>query len=207
MVEIGDLCEALMLTSDGRFDTSVLEHISRKRFCQFLGIGESTLVGWIQTGKIPRAAAIAFVLYQNLLERSREAQALTLASLEPRVISQNGKFAVCEFKKRDDNELEGHIVASEIANFGTAYALAKGRSQKFKDLLNKASDTLSAYSEQDPEVLDFAKDISVALSKHATLVTDYAAYIREKNITLSDLFPEDSLNSSEGDEQPKEVSS
>ena len=210
MVEIGDICEGSMLTSDGRFDVAKLDHLPRKKFCQFLGIGELTLVGWIQTGKIPRAAAIAFVLYQNLQEQSRKARAVALASLEPRVISLNGKFAVCEFKERDDKELEGHIIAGEIPDYGTAYAIAKGRSKRFLNLLEKASSTLQSYYEQDPDVLDFVSDIQVGLDDHASLLTDYLSYAKAKQSDALERFfaelPSNTQEEVQPEAQPKGAS-
>jgi hypothetical protein len=35
--------------------------IQRKSFCEALDIGESTLSTWLQTGHIPRVAAVAYV--------------------------------------------------------------------------------------------------------------------------------------------------
>ena len=34
----------------------------RKRFCEFLSIGESTLTGWFKAVRVPRAAQVAYVL-------------------------------------------------------------------------------------------------------------------------------------------------
>ena len=35
----------------------------RKSFCEAMDIGESTLSTWLQTGRVPRMAALAYVLW------------------------------------------------------------------------------------------------------------------------------------------------
>ena len=58
MAELGDACEGFLLDEAGKFDAARLD-VRRKSLCQYLGVGESTFTGWVQAGRIPRAAAIA----------------------------------------------------------------------------------------------------------------------------------------------------
>jgi hypothetical protein len=162
MAELGDLCEGSLLDQDAKFDPALVS-VRRKRFCQFLGIGESTFTGWVQAGRIPRAAAIAFVLHRNLRQRVQRIQTLTRDRLEPRVVAIDGKYALCEFIERDGGEVEGRLVATGISEETVARDIARHRSSAFGDLQARAIDTLRYYQDTEPDVLDWVGEIATAL--------------------------------------------
>jgi hypothetical protein len=165
MAELGDVCEGSLLDPDGKFDPALVA-VRRKRLCQFLGIGESTFTGWAQAGRIPRAAAIAFVLHQNLRRRAQRIQTLTRDRLEPRVVAMDGKYAVCEFVERDDGEIEGRLVATGIPEEAVARDIARHRSRAFADLQVRAIDALRNYRDVEPDVLDWVGDIASTLEEY-----------------------------------------
>jgi hypothetical protein len=163
MAELGDRCEEILLGEDGEFDPARIT-VRRKSLCQFLGIGESTFTGWVQAGRIPRAAAIAFVLHRNLQERAQRIRRLTADRLEPRVVAIDGKFAVCEFVEKD-GEIEGHLVASEIAEEAVARDIARHRSRAFADLQLAAVDELERMNEMDPDEWAWAGNLADKLKQ------------------------------------------
>jgi hypothetical protein len=165
MAKLGDACEAYLLDEGGQFDPKRLD-VRRKRFCEFLGIGESTFTGWTQAGRIPRAAAIAFVLHRNLLDRSRRIRQLEQDRLEPRVVLVDGRFALCEFLENEDGEIEGRLVATGIPDREIAQDLARRRSGSFANLLSEAAVLLSDLHDNHPELLGRLEDVANALEDY-----------------------------------------
>jgi hypothetical protein len=165
MAELGDLCEGYLLGPDGKFDPALVR-VRRKRFCQFLGIGESTFTGWVQAGRIPRAAAIALVLYRNLRQQIRQIGRLIRDRLEPRVVAIDGKYTVCEFEERDDGEIVGRLVATGISDEAVARDIARHRSRAFADLQASAIDALKSYQDVEPDVLDWVGEIAADLEDY-----------------------------------------
>src|SRR5262245_17886717 len=167
MAELGDVCEGLLLDEKGKFNPERLD-VRRKRLCQYLGIGESTFTGWVQSERIPRAAAIAIALHRNLRERVSRMRELARDRLEPRVVVVDGKFAICEFLEREDGAVEGHLVATGIADRAVAQDLARLRSRTFAGLVGSAIDQLHFYQESDPDQLEHVGEIANTVAAYIT---------------------------------------
>ena len=111
---------------------------SRKDLCEFLGIGESTLTGWLKADRIPRAAKVAYVLLVGLEVLQEEIHRLGSAARDLKVVEDGGKYLVVRFPTLptdlSDGEavprelrarvLAGKIVARDIADAKTAWTLA-----------------------------------------------------------------------------------
>ena len=165
MAELGDACEALLLGEEGKFDPERLD-VRRKRFCQYLGIGDSTFTGWIQAGRIPRAAAIAIVLHRTLRQRQSRIRELTRERLEPRVVVMDGKFAICEFGESDRGEIEGRLVATGISDQAVAHDMARRRSRRFDNVVEHAIQMLRLFEESDPDQLERVGEIANELENY-----------------------------------------
>lgn len=190
MEEVGNICERALMSDQGETDFSFIGSPggpSRKQFCQFLGIGESTLTGWMQAKRIPRAAAIALVSYWNLKERAGTIKRLVKEKAHPRVIAMDGKYAVCEFGKGEDGEPEGRIIAQGIPDYGIARAMARSRSVEFHKLLKSAANRLHEYYEIEPSQLDYVHELKHDLDRDYQLATDYAAWLQERRAPPTDI--------------------
>jgi hypothetical protein len=109
--------------------------MSRKPFCEFMGIGESTLTGWLQSERIPQPAAVAYVLLLAAQQLQDQLTKLQKRQGEPRIISLAGKYAVVRFEESDDGESVGRIIASDISDLADARKIAFSQSEDLTRLL------------------------------------------------------------------------
>ena len=145
--------------STGKFDPALVD-VRRKTLCQYLAIGESTYTGWVQAGRIPRAAAIAYTLHRNLQQRARRIRALKQERLEPRVVVVDDMFAICEFRENEHGEIEGRLVATGISDQSAAHDMARLRSRAFTDVLEEAIELLRFYRDSDPDQLQRVGEVA-----------------------------------------------
>jgi DNA-binding transcriptional regulator YiaG len=109
--------------------------MSRKPFCEFMGIGESTLTGWLQSDRIPQPAAVAYVLLLAAQQLQDQVAKLEKRQGEPRIIALAGKYAVVRFEESGDGESVGRIIASDIADLAEARKIALSQSDDLTRLL------------------------------------------------------------------------
>jgi DNA-binding transcriptional regulator YiaG len=111
--------------------------LSRKPFCEFMGIGESTLTGWLQSERIPQPAAVAYVLLLAAQQLQDQLTKLQSRQGEPRIISLAGKYAVVRFEDGGDGESVGRIIASDISDLAEARKIAFSQSEDLTRLLTR----------------------------------------------------------------------
>lgn len=121
--------------------------LSRKRFCRFLSVGESTLTGWFQSDRIPTSAAVAYVLLLAAQELQKRVQELDQEKNEPKVISVGDRYAVARFESGDDGAIIGRVIASEIADLAAARQVAFSQSKKMLLLVNRQLELVEALIE------------------------------------------------------------
>ncbi len=96
----------------------------RKLFCQFLDIGESTLTGWLKSGRVPRPARVAYVLLVGLQTLQAEIKKLRQDAQELKIVDSGENFQLVRFDTDDTGVSIGRIVARDIADAKTARVLA-----------------------------------------------------------------------------------
>jgi hypothetical protein len=107
---------------------------ARKQFCEFLGIGDSTLSGWLKAQRVPRMAKEAYVLLKTLLLLQDELKRIKEEQLRNVVIVQeSGKYQLVRFITDKTGALMGTIMARDIPDEGAARMLA-GSSKAFDTL-------------------------------------------------------------------------
>ena len=111
--------------------------MSRKPFCEFMGIGESTLTGWLQSDRIPQPAAVAYVLLLAAQQLQDQVANLEKRQGEPCIIALAGKYAVVRFEQSGDGESVGRIIASDIADLAEARKIAFSQSEDLTRLLTR----------------------------------------------------------------------
>ena len=129
----------------GEFDAGVSR---RKSFCEALDIGESTLSTWLQAGRVPRMAAIAYVLWlvvQKLTDELRQHEEL---AAEPYVIRCRDTYAVVQPVTNKEDASVDCAIASSIETIELAQEIATARSQRFRKLHDQVIEVMWGYAEQ-----------------------------------------------------------
>ena len=106
----------------------------RKHYCQFLNIGESTLTGWLKTGRVPRSAKVAYVLLLALQIFQTEIKRLRQDAQELKIVNNGESFQLVCFETDDTGVSIGRVVARDIADSKTARVLA-GSLRAYRTLL------------------------------------------------------------------------
>jgi hypothetical protein len=120
----------------------------RKAFCEALDIGESTLSTWLQTGRIPRVAAVAYVLWLFLKKLGNEIRQRDESAAEPYVVRCRDGYAVVQPADRASPDAIHQVIASGIETVELAQQIAVARSRRYRAVLDRSLDALSAYEEQ-----------------------------------------------------------
>jgi hypothetical protein len=152
---------------------------TRKTLCEYLGIGESTLSGWIKDGRIPRMAKNALVLLevQQLLtlQIRHLGTQLDTATNDLRVARSGDSYQVCEYREDEDGEIVGRVIADRIATLEDARLLASGR--RALRVLKKVEDSgVFEYVHDMSENERFIAGVQAAedeVEAHQLSLTDY----------------------------------
>ena len=103
----------------------------RRRFCEFLGIGESTLTGWMKAERVPRPAKVAYVLRWVSQCCNRRSAASPGGSRTQ--CRGDGETYQLVYFDTDDTGAPSQIVARDIADAKNARVLA-GSVRAFRTL-------------------------------------------------------------------------
>jgi transcriptional regulator with XRE-family HTH domain len=161
------------------------EFPNQKAFGEFLGVGESTVTGWMKNGSFPdyakRATLAAFYSnkYRRQLKDARD------DSTRSKVVKDGDRYLVVRFRVDEAGVAIGEVLARDIPNKDTALALASHDS--LKELLDECKRLFDhVIDSRDPEdsapFRELKDEISLALArafKHDNLV--------ERNRALNDL--------------------
>ena len=105
----------------------------RRRFCEFLGIGESTLTGWMKAERVPRPAKVAYVLLVGITMLQSEVKRLRQEARELKIVEDGETYQLVYFDTDDTGVTIGRIVARDIADAKNARVLA-GSVRAFRTL-------------------------------------------------------------------------
>lgn len=111
--------------------------LGRRDFCRFMGIGESTLTGWLQADRIPQTAAVAYVLLLMSQVLRADCRALEDRGGEPRVIALGGRYAVVRFETGETEQELGQVIASDIPDLLSARRIAFSQSKHLTKLVDR----------------------------------------------------------------------
>jgi len=100
--------------------------ISQKWFAEFIGVGESTVAGWVKTKSFPdyakRAVTGAYYVrryYEELREAKRDMR-------RPKVVKDGDRFLIVQFETDEAGVSIGKVVARDIPSERTALIFARG---------------------------------------------------------------------------------
>jgi hypothetical protein len=143
----------------------------RKTFCEALDIGESTLSTWLQSDRIPRVAAVAYVGWLALKKLGNEIRQRDESAAEPYVVRCRDGYAVVQPANRASPDAVDQVIASGIETVELAQQIAVERSKRFRKALDRALVELGEYGNlqdgDDNSLAEIAADLARATSMSA----------------------------------------
>lgn len=136
---------------------------NRKEFCEMLGVGESTLFGWLKGDRIPKMVKLIIGLFQQqadirIVLKERE-KAYDRLKKSDRVVRDGDRFMIIEFPDGDSgNSLGlGRIVAKDIPDEQAAKKLMAWHD--LTELLSVVESTEELWLTTDHGALDHYKSM------------------------------------------------
>jgi len=103
-----------------------MEPLSRKELCQYLGVGESTMTGWLKEDRIPLMAKEAFMLPLVLRVLGDEIRRLRYEAPRARILKNGDIYQIVQFVPDECGEAIGNVIADNIAHLQNARMLLSG---------------------------------------------------------------------------------
>ena len=179
----------------------VAEHLerrdpfSRREFCEFLGVGESTLSGWLSAGKIPKMAKVAFGLLITLHElKMRVEDQERAVELTPIPVQIGEEWALVKLELQGSGkpgtssaDYLGKVLALGIEDRNTAVALAQG--VRAIDVASEATDVYADHIEKtsrDKGKLEYVRDLRDQATTIKEKADDYENWLNEQDRSTKD---------------------
>lgn len=165
---VGEFCEGIldaeMLVED--IDMDVPSALGgRKQLCKFLGIGESTLTGWLKARRIPRAAKVACVLLVGMAVLQLEIKRLRQEAQDLKLVRDGETYQLVLFDTDDAGMTIGRIVARNIVDPKIARVTA-GSAKAFRTL-QETRDVIAEMLERtdNPDYIQALEDLDYRIVK------------------------------------------
>lgn len=187
----------------------------RRGYCEFLGVGESTLSGWLKEHRVPRYAKLAWGLERLTVALSEELIRVRREAGDPQIVRvSDTRYQLCRFAADADGVMIGQVIADHIPSFQDAAQMASARSalrqlkrakEVIADMLERTEDPsyVAQLEAQDLEIVDlmlfalkhekwrkWKRDVREAKERAA------AALKAAESIDLSDLLTEADISAS-----------
>lgn len=178
---------------------------SQKAFGEFLGVGESTVAGWMKSGSFPdyakRATLAAYYskkYFRQLTEAKRDVA-------RPRVVKDGDHYLIVRFNVDEAGVTIGEIFARDIPTKKAALVFASGL--RAWELLDQAEDVLDQEIEgRDEEDSGWIQDLKdeILLERTRTFAHDELLELERKHneaikdLNLDDPVTTDSTKTDEG---------
>jgi DNA-binding transcriptional regulator YiaG len=154
MAEAGSFAERLL--SAERLKNEFDEGLRRKAFAEFLGIGESTLSVWLQSGRVPRMAALSYVLLVATQILAGKLKRREEAAADPVIVqTAPDAFAIVEPASHNRGAEISRVVGTAF-DLAWARSFAAARSSEVANTLENARELLAERSEYEGDFLDEA---------------------------------------------------
>jgi len=100
--------------------------IMQKRFGEFLGVGESTVAGWMKAEAFPDYACRAALAAYFVTRYSQQLRDAELGAAQPQVVRDGERYLIVQFRKDETGVSVGDILARDIVSERAALVLASG---------------------------------------------------------------------------------
>lgn len=179
----------------------------RAGFCEFLGIRESTLSGWLKEGNLPYYAKVAFGLAVAFDNLKRIHQSLIDEYELPVVVNLGDQWGLMEIRKDDNGAPTGKLLASGItseddakrlqASIKGAQLFIKAMPQIFSGFCSDSLDYDTYYEEYDETSDEYDQDIADDSNNYVMNLFKSGTELAEK-LELSESFIKGLQNESMG---------
>lgn len=180
--DVAEWCEAIVDTPSLAHDEPDLARdideywpAGRRGFCEFLGIGESTLSGWLKEKRVPRHAKVAYALLLACDLLRKEVKRLTRDASDLKILKAIEGYQICRFRPDKDGIVVGEIVADRITSFKHASLLANSLASfqlldKAKGVVNHVLEFTDRYPGSYIEELE---ELREAITSRTTFVFEH----------------------------------
>lgn len=150
--------EDLLSLTDGEASPKGRSFRTRRAFCEAVGIGESTLAGWLKEQRLPPLAravvGLLHLYHSNLIANERSEAYLKRDEI---VVKDGDSFMIVDVS--GGQNLPGKIVARNIPDKETAFRLISAHELRYA--LKIALDELEACNQGfcDPELLEYLEGL------------------------------------------------
>lgn len=147
----------------GWIKAEVMPWSNRKEFCEMLGVGESTLFGWLKGDRIPKMVKLIIGLFQQQADirifLKEHEKAYDRLKKSDRLVRDGDRFMIIEFPNGDsDKDLGvGRIVAKDIPDEQAARKLLLRHD--LTELLSAVESAEELWLSTGHSALDHFKDI------------------------------------------------
>ena len=149
---------------------------TRKFLCRHLGIGESTLSGWLKEGRVPRMAkaAIVFLPVMDLLKN--EIERLRNHARNLKILKSGDIYQLCVFHEDEDGLVVGRVVADGIPTLDLARQVsvlfdAENLLQRAKGVVSDMLHRLEQHSNE--RYIDSLFKLQKEITEHYAFSFDY----------------------------------
>ena len=196
---------------DSYFDANTLfEHIereepfSRKELCKHLGIGESTLTGWLKEDRIPLMAKEAMLFPLVLRVLGGEITRLRKKVENAQILKSGDHYQIVVFHPDETGEAIGKVIADNITDLKTARIFVAG--VQALNLLGECEDLALEYTIEhfsDGEYPEHLEDLE-RLKDDIQMCRSYAANIKHWSDRKKALADVQYYNTNEGRRQRRQ---
>lgn len=100
----------------------------RRGYCDFLGVGESTLSGWFKEDRVPRYAKLAWGLARLAEALTEELNRVKREARDPKIVRvTDSRYQLCQFSTDADGVVIGQVIADHIPSFQAAAQMVSAR--------------------------------------------------------------------------------
>lgn len=100
--------------------------LSQKAFGEFLGVGESTVAGWMKSGSFPDYAKRAMLAAYYSNKYFRQLKDAKRDAARPKVVKDGDRYSIVRFKVDEAGVTIGEVLARDIPTMKAALVFAGG---------------------------------------------------------------------------------
>lgn len=166
--------------------------VSQKAFGEFLGVGESTVAGWMKTSSFPEYAKRATIAAYFAIKYRRQMEMGKKNASDPKVVQDGDTYMVVRFVEDDAGNEVGEVLANDIKSAKSArvFASALNAWRMIGEMEGFLADTVEVMDEADREpwtdLLDRVR-LSRARAFRPDMLIDAKRAMDEARATLSSL--------------------
>ncbi len=146
---------------------------SRRRLCEYLDVGESTLAGWLKDDRVPRMAKEALVLPVAVGLLSEEIKRLRADAEDLKILKSGDVLQICLFEEDQEGSVIGRVVADNIQDLRTARMLSA--SMRRIRMLEEAVPVIDEMLErtENERYISHLTNLRRSIEEQTYFVTDY----------------------------------